>query len=121
MAEADVAAIRKAGLTLGLSTHDDEELETALRAQPDYVALGPIFPTTLKSMRFAPQGIPKLTVWKKRIGAIPLVAIGGIKLEQAAEIFAAGADSIAVVSDVTQNADPDMRVKNWLGASAEAA
>lgn len=121
LAEADVAAIRKAGLTLGLSTHDDEELETALRAQPDYIALGPIFPTTLKSMRFAPQGIPKLTVWKKRIGALPLVAIGGIKLERAAEIFAAGADSIAVVSDVTQNADPDMRVKNWLGASAEAA
>jgi thiamine-phosphate pyrophosphorylase len=121
LAEADVAAIRKAGLTLGLSTHDDEELETALRAQPDYIALGPIFPTTLKSMRFAPQGIPKLTIWKKRIGALPLIAIGGIKLEQAAEIFAAGADSIAVVSDVTQNADPDMRVKNWLGASAEAA
>ncbi|QDM16259.1 thiamine phosphate synthase [Tardiphaga sp. vice304] len=121
LAEADVGAIRKAGLTLGLSTHDDEELETALRAQPDYIALGPIFPTTLKSMRFAPQGIPKLTVWKKRIGALPLVAIGGIKLEQAAEIFAAGADSIAVVSDVTQNADPDTRVKNWLGASAEAA
>jgi thiamine-phosphate pyrophosphorylase len=121
LAESDVAAIRKAGLTLGLSTHDDEELETALRAQPDYVALGPVFPTTLKSMRFAPQGIPKLTVWKKRIGALPLVAIGGIKLEQAAEIFAAGADSIAVVSDVTQNADPDTRVRAWLGQSKEAA
>ena len=87
-----------------------------LRAKPDYVALGPIFPTTLKSMRFAPQGIPKITEWKKRIGNIPLVAIGGIKLEQAAEIFAAGADSIAVVSDVTQNADPDARVRAWLGA-----
>ena len=55
--DADLKAIRKAGLTLGLSTHDDEELETALRAKPDYIALGPIFPTTLKSMRFAPQGI----------------------------------------------------------------
>jgi thiamine-phosphate pyrophosphorylase len=121
LAEADVAAIRRAGLTLGLSTHDDEELEVALRAKPDYIALGPIFPTTLKSMRFAPQGIPKLTTWKKRIGDIPLVAIGGIKLEQAAEIYAAGADSIAVVSDVTQNADPDLRVNNWLGASAKAA
>ena len=119
--DADLAAIRKAGLTLGLSTHDDAELETALRAQPDYIALGPIFPTTLKSMRFAPQGIPKLAEWKKRIGNIPLVAIGGIKFEQAAEIFAAGADSIAVVSDVTQNADPDARVKQWLGQSAKAA
>jgi thiamine-phosphate pyrophosphorylase len=108
-------------LTLGLSTHDDAELETALRAQPDYIALGPIFPTTLKSMRFTPQGIPKITEWKKRIGTIPLVAIGGIKLEQAADIFAAGADSIAVVSDMTQNPDPDARVRAWLQMNAEAA
>ena len=121
LADADLGAIREAGLTLGISTHDDAELETALRAKPDYIALGPIFPTTLKSMRFAPQGIPKITEWKKRIGNIPLVAIGGIKLEQAADIFAAGADSIAVVSDVTQNADPDARVRAWLGQNAEAA
>jgi thiamine-phosphate pyrophosphorylase len=121
LADADLKAIRDAGLTLGISTHDDEELATALRADPDYIALGPIFPTTLKSMRFAPQGIPKITKWKKRVGDIPLVAIGGIKLEQAAEIFAAGADSIAVVSDVTQNADPDARVRAWLALKVEAA
>jgi thiamine-phosphate pyrophosphorylase len=121
LAEADLGAIRQAGLTLGLSTHDDEELATALRAEPDYIALGPIFPTTLKSMRFAPQGIPKITEWKQRVGAIPLVAIGGIKLEQAAAIFAAGADSIAVVSDVTQNADPDARVRAWLQMFAQTA
>ncbi|WP_315771996.1 MULTISPECIES: thiamine phosphate synthase [unclassified Bradyrhizobium] len=121
LADADVAAIKEAGLTLGLSTHDDAELETALAAKPDYVALGPIFPTTLKAMRFAPQGIAKITEWKKRVGAIPLVAIGGIKLEQAAEIFAAGADSIAVVSDVTQNVDPDARVRAWLDATKEPA
>jgi thiamine-phosphate pyrophosphorylase len=121
LADADLKAIRDAGLTLGLSTHDDAELEIALRAEPDYIALGPIFPTTLKSMRFAPQGIPKITEWKKRIGNIPLVAIGGIKLEQAAEIFAAGADSIAVVSDVTQNPDPDARVRAWLQMNAETA
>jgi thiamine-phosphate pyrophosphorylase len=121
LAEADLAAIRDAGLTLGISTHDDDELETALRAKPDYIALGPIFPTTLKSMRFAPQGIPKINEWKRRIGNIPLVAIGGIKLEQAPAIFAAGADSIAVVSDVTQHADPDARVRAWLGQNAEAA
>ena len=120
LAEADLKAIRNAGLTLGLSTHDDAELETALRAKPDYVALGPIFPTTLKSMRFAPQGIAKITEWKKRIGNIPLVAIGGIKFEQAEEIFAAGADSIAVVSDVTQNVDPDKRVRAWLGLKEAA-
>jgi thiamine-phosphate pyrophosphorylase len=121
LVDADLKAIRAAGLTLGVSTHDDEELASALAAKPDYVALGPIFPTTLKSMRFAPQGIPKISEWKKRVGSIPLVAIGGIKFEQAAAIFAAGADSIAVVSDVTQNADPDARVGQWLGQSAEAA
>ncbi|MGJ5047829.1 thiamine phosphate synthase [Bradyrhizobium oligotrophicum] len=121
LAEADVVAIKQAGLTLGLSTHDDAELETALAAEPDYVALGPIFPTTLKAMRFAPQGVAKIGEWKKRVGTIPLVAIGGIKLEQAAEIFAAGADSIAVVSDVTQNPDPDARVRAWLDATREPA
>jgi thiamine-phosphate pyrophosphorylase len=121
LTDADLSAIREAKLTLGISTHDDEELATALAAKPDYVALGPIFPTTLKSMRFAPQGISKITEWKKRVGNIPLVAIGGIKLEHAPEIFAAGADSIAVVSDVTQNPDPDARVRAWLGLNAEAA
>src|SRR3954464_3024045 len=121
LVDADLNEIRKAGLTLGISTHGDDELASALHASPDYLALGPIFPTTLKSMRFAPQGIAKIAEWKKRIGNIPLVAIGGIKLEQAAAIFAAGADSIAVVSDVTQNADPDARVRHWLGDSAKAA
>jgi thiamine-phosphate pyrophosphorylase len=121
LADADLKAIRTAGLTLGVSTHDEEELAKGLAARPDYVALGPIFPTTLKSMRFAPQGIPRIIEWKKRVGKIPLVAIGGIKFEQAAAIFAAGADSIAVVSDITQNADPDARVRQWLGENAEAA
>src|ERR1700744_2778405 len=87
LVDADLKATREAGLTLGISTHDAEELAAALRADPDYIALGPIFPTTLKSMRFAPQGIPKITEWKRRVGNIPLVAIGGIKLEQAPAIF----------------------------------
>jgi thiamine-phosphate pyrophosphorylase len=121
LAEADLNAIRDAGLTLGISTHDDVELANALRAKPDYVALGPIFPTTLKAMRFAPQGVGRIGEWKRRVGDIPLVAIGGIKFEQAADIFAAGADSIAVVSDVTQSADPDARVRTWLSLQVEAA
>jgi thiamine-phosphate pyrophosphorylase len=114
LAEADVAAIRKAGLTLGLSTHDEAELENALKHDPDYVALGPIYPTTLKPMRFGPQGLARITEWKKRLGALPLVAIGGITLERAGGVYSAGASSIAVVSDVTQNADPDARVRAWL-------
>jgi thiamine-phosphate pyrophosphorylase len=121
LADADVPAIRRAGLTLGLSTHDDAELENALKHRPDYVALGPIYPTTLKAMRFAPQGLEKITAWKKRVGDIPLIAIGGITLERAPGVFAAGADSIAVVSDITQNSHPDARVRAWLGHTAEAA
>lgn len=121
LAKADVPAIRRAGLTLGLSTHDDAELETALRQDPDYVALGPIYPTTLKVMRFAPQGLERITLWKRRIGNIPLVAIGGITLQRAPGVYAAGADSISVVSDITQNADPDSRVRAWLGQTAQAA
>ena len=118
LAEADVPAIRKAGLTLGLSTHVHDELETALRHAPDYVALGPIYPTTLKAMRFGPQGLDRIGEWKRRIGAIPLVAIGGITLERGPGVFAAGADTIAVVSDVTQNADPEGRVRAWLDLAA---
>jgi thiamine-phosphate pyrophosphorylase len=120
LAEADMGAIRRAGLTLGLSTHDDDELETALRANPNYIALGPIYETTLKKMRFAPQGLERIGDWKRRIGAIPLVAIGGITLERAPGVFAAGADSIAVVSDVTQNADLDRRVRDWLALASLA-
>lgn len=111
---ADVSTIKKSGLTLGISTHDHAELEIALRHKPDYVALGPIYETTLKKMRFAPQGLEPIGEWKKLIGKIPLVAIGGIKLEQAPAIFAAGADSIAVVSDITQHFNPSQRVRDWL-------
>ncbi|MEJ2378703.1 MAG: thiamine phosphate synthase [Pseudolabrys sp.] len=121
LSEADITAVRRAGLTLGLSTHDDVELVNALKHDPDYVALGPIYPTTLKAMRFAPQGLQRITEWKRRIGAVPLVAIGGITLERAPAVYAAGADSVAVVSDVTGNADPDARVRAWLAQTAEAA
>lgn len=120
-AEADFAAIRRAGLAFGLSTHTEEELETALAHDPDYVALGPIYPTTLKVMRFAPQGLERITQWKKCIGALPLCAIGGIALERAPAVYAAGADSIAVVSDITQNANPDARVRAWLAEERKNA
>jgi thiamine-phosphate pyrophosphorylase len=113
--EADLSAIRRAGLSLGISTHDDAELDIALSIQPDYIALGPIYFTTLKAMSFAPQGLEKITLWKQRIGTIPLVAIGGMTLERAPAAFEAGADSVAVVSDITQNSDPEHRIREWLG------
>ncbi len=114
LAGADVAAIRRAGLTLGLSTHDEAELDNALRYDPDYVALGPVYPTSAKVVQFAPQGLARIGEWKRHIGNIPLVAIGGVTLERAPAVYAAGADSIAVISDFTQASDPDARVRAWL-------
>lgn len=121
LADADLAALRRAGVRLGLSTHDAAELQAALDAGPDYIALGPIYPTTLKAMRFGPQGLQRITNWKRRAGVLPLVAIGGISLERAPDVLAHGADSIAVVSDVTANADPEARVRAWLTWAAAAA
>lgn len=110
---ADLVAIRHAGLRLGISTHDDAELERALASQPDYVALGPIFPTLLKQMPWTPQGLARITLWKERIGAVPLVAIGGLTPERARAALAAGADSAAVVTDVLRHADPEARAREW--------
>jgi thiamine-phosphate pyrophosphorylase len=111
---ADMAAIRRARLRVGISTHSHEELERALSFDPDYVALGPVFPTTLKKMPWAPQGHARVTEWKQRIGEIPLVAIGGLTVERAHDVYAAGADSIAVVSDVLSNPSPEARAAAWL-------
>ncbi|TGT53764.1 thiamine phosphate synthase [Mesorhizobium sp. M00.F.Ca.ET.170.01.1.1] len=116
--EADMKAIRKAGVRLGLSTHDDAELETALRAEPDYVALGPIYPTVFKAMKWAPQGLDRIAVWKQRVGNTPLVAIGGLTVERIAGVFAQGAQSAAVVTDITRNAEPEARALEWLAATA---
>lgn len=119
LAEADVTAIRRAGMKLGLSTHDDTELDTALAAGPDYVALGPVYPTILKAMKWAPQGLDRIAEWKRRVGATPLVAIGGLNIERIPGVFAQGADVAAVVTDITLNADPEARTREWLAATAE--
>ena len=117
---ADIAAIRKAGLKLGVSTHDEAELERALALEPDYVALGPIYPTILKAMAFAPQGLERIGEWKRRVGAVPLVAIGGLNVERAKLCLAAGADIVSVVTDITLNADPEARAREWIAATRRA-
>ena len=114
---ADLAALRRANVRLGISTHDEAELARALDCRPDYIALGPIYPTILKQMPFAPQGLARIGEWKRRIGALPLVAIGGITLERAEGVLAAGADSAAVVTDITLNADPEARARAWAKAT----
>jgi len=112
--EADVDAIKSAGLKLGLSTHDEAELDRALSFEPDYVALGPVYPTILKKMKWHEQGLPKLTEWKSKVGELPLVGIGGMSVERAPGVFDAGADIVSVVTDITLNADPEARLKAWI-------
>ena len=114
---ADVKAIRRAGMKLGISTHDRAELDRALSYDPDYVALGPIYPTLLKQMPWAPQGLERIGEWKTLVGARPLVAIGGLTLERAILCLKAGADSAAVVTDVVRAEDPEARAKEWIAAT----
>jgi thiamine-phosphate pyrophosphorylase len=118
---ADMRRIRARGLRVGVSTHDHRELDRALSFDPDYVALGPIYPTILKAMPFAPQGLERIGEWKRLIGGRPLVAIGGVSLDRAALCLQAGADSAAVVTDITLNADPEGRARAWVVATRRAA
>ena len=117
LAAADLPAIKQAGLQLGISTHDRDELAIALAAQPDYVALGPIFETTLKKMAAGPQGLGRIVEWKSLISC-PLVAIGGITLDKAGFVLAAGADSVSVITDIVAQADPEARTRDFLAATA---
>ena len=114
---ADLEAIRKAGLKLGISTHCHEELNIALAAKPDYVALGPIWETKLKKMKWQPQGLERLTEWAQK-SPVPVVAIGGITLERAPKTFTTRTASIAVVTDIVANREPEQRVKAWLEMTA---
>ncbi len=117
LAGADVGAIRAAGIKLGISTHSPGELDNALAIDPDYVALGPIYQTKLKVMPWPPQGLGRIGEWRSRV-ACPLVAIGGITLERAPEVLAAGASSAAVVTDIVASDDPEQRARDWIKATA---
>jgi thiamine-phosphate diphosphorylase len=116
--DADLEALRAAGVRFGVSTHDESELARALAFAPDYVALGPIYPTLLKQMAFGPQGLARIGEWRAKIGAMPLVAIGGLTPARAQACLAAGADSACVVTDVLRNAHPEARTREWIAATA---
>ena len=111
---ADLNAIQQAGLRLGVSTHNREEIELVLPLRPSYIALGHIFPTQSKIMPSAPQGIANLAAQVKDLGNIPTVAIGGITASHFADVLATGVGSIAVISAVTQAEDWQSAVKKLL-------
>ena len=112
---ADLAALRRAGLRLGVSSHTPAEMSRAHAVQPSYVAIGPVYPTTLKAMRYDAVGLERLREWTRRYQPrYPVVAIGGISLERAPGVWACGVDSLAVVSGVTQAADPQAATEAFL-------
>lgn len=117
METADFSALREAGIRFGLSTHDPAELERALSYEPAYVALGPVYPTFLKKMKWGPQGLERVADWKKQAGQTPLVAIGGLTPERLPGVFSAGADSAAVVTDIQMAQDPAARCREWVAAT----
>ena len=117
LVDADVKALRRAGIRIGVSTHDHAELDKGMAIDPDYVALGPIYPTKLKQMPWAPQGPEKLAEWKKLVGDRPLVAIGGLTLERALLCLKTGADIASVVGDIVNHADPIGQAKAWIAAT----
>ena len=116
MDEADLPALRRAGVRFGLSTHDTSELDRALAEKPAYVALGPVYETQLKKMKWAPQGLDRVKRWKSMVGDTPLVAIGGLTVDRLEGVFDAGADSAAVVSDIQFAQDPEARTRAWIDA-----
>ncbi len=110
MDSADFPALAAAGIRLGLSTHDENEMARALAVQPSYVACGAVFATATKAMPTQPQGLDKLRRYVALAGGTPTVAIGGITLANAPAVLATGVSSLAVVSAVTQAPDPEAAV-----------
>ena len=111
---ADIEALRRADVRLGLSTHTTAELARAKAVQPSYLAIGPIYPTTLKVMPYEPVGLARLAEWAKLAAPFPVVAIGGISLERLPGVLACGVDGVAVVSAVTLAVDPQQATQNGL-------
>lgn len=109
---ADLAALARAGLRLGVSTHSYTELSRAIAVRPSYVALGTLFPTSSKVMDYPPLGLEAFRRMSRAV-PVPVVAIGGISLENASDVLDAGADGLAMISAITQAEDLDAAVAAW--------
>ena len=107
-------AIRSSGLRLGVSTHGYAEMVRAHAVQPSYIALGAVFPTTLKKMETAPQGVARLQAYVRLMQQYPLVAIGGIAAEQFPAILATGVGSVAVVRALVNAPEPEAAAHHLL-------
>ena len=115
MGAPSVAALAASGLRLGVSTHSYAELATALGVRPSYISLGPIYATASKDVsKWGEQGLERIASWRRLVPAhVPLIAIGGISIERAPGVLAAGAEGIAVISAITKATDRAAAVREW--------
>lgn len=120
LATADLAALQQAGIRLGVSSHGYAELLRAKALQPSYIALGHIFPTKTKQMPSQPQGVARLAQYVPLAAPYPTVAIGGINAERLAVVAATGVKSIAVVTAITEAADPEQATLLLMACLAQA-
>jgi thiamine-phosphate pyrophosphorylase len=114
--DVDAAAARDIvgeGAIVGLSTHTARQVDAAVQEPISYLAVGPVFGTMTKDTGYAPVGLDLVRYAAKRGGAIPVVGIGGIDLQRAPEVLAAGAAAVAVISDLIAD-DPRARVRAYL-------
>ena len=107
MAEANLQTIHAAGLRLGLSSHGYAEMVRADAFSPSYIALGAVFPTTLKRMQTAPQGLGRLQAYVQLMRRYPLVAIGGIDSSSLSTVLSSGVGSVAVVRALVEADQPE--------------
>jgi thiamine-phosphate pyrophosphorylase len=120
MTPAGLKAIKDAGLRLGLSTHGYAEMLIADQHSPSYIAMGAVFPTTLKQMATAPQGTGRLAMYSKLLRNYPRVAIGGIDLASLPEVMKAEVGSVGVVRALMSAPDLDAAVATWKAALTPA-
>ncbi|WP_367670796.1 thiamine phosphate synthase [Sodalis-like secondary symbiont of Drepanosiphum platanoidis] len=114
MIQANKILIRQSKLRLGLSTHNEEELNRSLSWNPSYIALGHIFPTSTKNMLSKPQGLKKLKYWVNKLKNIPTVAIGGINLNSLNSVLDSGVGGISVISAIIKSKNWRKETKNFM-------
>jgi thiamine-phosphate pyrophosphorylase len=117
---AEARAIVGSDAIVGISTHNLEQFKAAADTDADYIAVGPVFETRSKEKPDPVVGL-ELIREARTLTSKPIVAIGGIILERAVEVIAAGADSVAVISDILAAKNPAARVKQYLEILPAAA
>ena len=101
---------------VGFSTHTLEQIDAALSEPISYFAVGPVFQTTTKATGYDAVGLARVRIAAERgrSRGLPVVAIGGITLDSAADVLAAGVSSVAVISDLLTGGNPEGRVRAYL-------